>query len=147
MRFTFLFILLVIVIIVKTIADSGTGIGPIKTLKLDATIDKKMVEVGKKVFKAKCSQCHKIDKKYTGPQLLAVTKRRRPEWIMNMILNPMEMTAKDPTAKALKANMLLQMANQNIGEANARAILEFFRDNDKNLTPAQIQAVPDRSIK
>ena len=127
-------------------ADSGLGVGPIKSLKLDSKIDAKMVELGKKTFKMKCSQCHKIDKKYTGPQLLAVTKRRKPEWIMNMILNPLEMTAKDPTAKAMKAKLLTQMANQNIGEVNARAILEFFRDNDKNLTPDQIKAVIDHSL-
>ena len=126
-------------------ADSGLGIGPIKAVKLGAAIDPKMVELGKTTFKTKCSQCHKIEKKYTGPQLLAVTKRRKPEWIMNMILNPLEMTTKDPTAKALKTKLLLQMANQNVGEANARAILEFFRDNDKALTAAQIQAVPDHS--
>ncbi len=126
-------------------ADGDIGIGPIKSLPLDAKIDAKLAEEGKKVFKTKCSQCHKIDKKYTGPQLLAVTKRRKPEWIMNMILNPLEMTQKDPAAKAMKAKLLLQMANQNVGEKNARAILEFFRSNDANLTPAQIQAVPDTS--
>jgi hypothetical protein len=64
---------------------------------------------------------------------------------MNMILNPLEMTHKDPTAMALLNKLLVQMANQNVGETNARAILEFFRDNDKALTPAQVQAVPDLS--
>jgi mono/diheme cytochrome c family protein len=126
-------------------ADSGLGIGPIKVLKLPATIDKNMVELGKKTFKTKCSQCHKIEKRYTGPQLLAITKRRKPEWIMNMILNPQEMTKKDPTAQALLNKLLVQMANQNVGETNARAILEFFRDNDKALTEKEIQAVADLS--
>lgn len=122
-------------------ADSGMGVGPItKPLIIPATIDAKMVALGKSTFKTKCSQCHKIDKKYTGPKLLGVTKRRRPEWIMNMMLNPQEMTNKDPIAMKLKAKLLLQMANQNIGEVNARAILEFFRDNDKAVTEAAAAA-------
>lgn len=145
MRFMNVTLILSLLTSIIAFADSGIGIGPVTFVKIDAKIDQKMVELGKKTFKMKCSQCHKIDKKYTGPQLLAVTKRRKPEWIMNMILNPLEMTKKDPTAMAMQKKLLLQMANQNIGETNARAILEFFRDNDKNLTEQQIQAVPDHS--
>lgn len=145
MRFSRLLILATFVTSTGIFADSGIGIGPIKTVKVDGPIDASMVDLGKKTFKAKCSSCHKIEKKYTGPQLLAITKRRKPEWIMNMMLNPSEMTKNDPTAKALLAKLLVPMANQNIGETNARAILEFFRDNDKALTEAQIKAVPDMS--
>lgn len=126
-----------------TFANSDLGVGPIKSLKLNPAIDQKMVELGRNTFKIKCSQCHKIEKRFTGPALLAITKRRKPEWIMNMILNPLEMTKVDPIAKTLKTKLLLQMANQNVGEVNARAILEFFRDNDKALTEAQIKAIPD----
>lgn len=145
MRIFLFFVLLFSFFTVPSYADSGIGVGPIKVLKLPATIDPKLVELGKQMFKKKCSQCHKIEKKYTGPQLLAVTKRRKPEWIMNMILDPQKMTKEDPTAKALQAKLLVQMANQNVGEANARAILEFFRNNDKALTEKEIQAVPDLS--
>ena len=126
-------------------ADSGLGIGPIKSIKLGATIDQKMAELGKTTFKKNCSACHKIEKPYTGPQLLAITKRRKPEWIMNMILNPAEMTKQDPTATALLHKMLVQMADQHVGETNARAILEFFRNNDKALTAKEISAVKDLS--
>ena len=86
-----------------------------------------MVELGKKTFKMKCSQCHKIDKKYTGPQLLAVTKRRKPEWIMNMILNPMEMTQKDSMAKELLSIYYSQMLDNNLTIEEARSVLEFLR--------------------
>ena len=44
-----------------------------------------------------------------------------------MIMNPEEMVEKDPAAKALLAEYLAPMANQNITEEEARAILEFFR--------------------
>ena len=146
MRLTFLLLFIFIFQITQANAESGSGVGPIKVIKIGATIDQTMVELGKKTFKMKCSQCHKIEKKYTGPQLLAITKRRKPEWIMNMILNPLEMTHKDPTAMALLNKLLVQMANQNVGETNARAILEFFRKNDKALTDKEIQAVPDLSL-
>jgi hypothetical protein len=49
---------------------------------------------------------------------------------MNMILNPTEMTQKDPQAKALLAEHLTQMTNQNVEEKDARALLEYLRQND-----------------
>jgi mono/diheme cytochrome c family protein len=110
-------------------ADDGKGIGPIKTVTIGA-IDPKLVADGKKVFEAKCTACHNIETKKVGPALIGVTERRKPEWIMNMILNPGEMTQKDPTAKKLYSQLLVQMANQNAGQDGARAILEYFRDND-----------------
>ncbi len=110
--------------------DDGKGVGPIKEVKL-ADIDPKMAEEGKALFEAKCTACHKFsDQKYVGPGLKGVTKRRKPEWIENMILNPAEMTQKDPTAKDLLATHLTQMTNQNVAPEDARKILEFFRQGD-----------------
>ena len=59
-----------------------------------------------------------------------VTERRKPEWIMNMIINPEEMTKKDPTGQELLAEHLTQMTNQNLNEEDARKLLEYFRQND-----------------
>lgn len=110
--------------------DDGKGIGPVKEVKL-ADIDPKMAEEGKALFEAKCTACHKFsDQKYVGPGLKGVTKRRKPEWIENMILNPAEMTQKDPTAKELLATHLTQMTNQNVAPEDARKILEYFRQGD-----------------
>lgn len=105
------------------------GIGPIKTIEL-AALDAKMAGEGEKMFKEKCSACHKIEERYVGPALKEVTKRRTPEWIMNMILNPSEMTEKDPIAKELLAEYLSPMANQSLKEDEARKILEYFRSVD-----------------
>jgi hypothetical protein len=49
---------------------------------------------------------------------------------MNMVLNPVEMTQKDPTAQELLATYLTQMTFQNVSEEDARAILEYFRQLD-----------------
>ncbi|MCF6296566.1 MAG: c-type cytochrome [Flavobacteriaceae bacterium] len=105
------------------------GIGPIKSLKL-GEIDSKMVAKGKELYKANCTACHKFKKRFVGPLLNGITVRRSPEWIMNMILNPEEMSAKDPVAKALLAKYNAPMANQSLKEADARAILEYFRSRE-----------------
>lgn len=102
------------------------GIGPIKSITLEA-IDEGLAATGKEVFKTKCSACHKMSKRFVGPALAGVTERRTPEWIMNMILNPEEMVAKNPAAKQLLAEYLSPMANQSLTEAEARQILEYFR--------------------
>lgn len=111
-------------------ADDGKGIGPIKSVKL-GPINEEMAAKGKEVFEAKCTACHKVtDEKYVGPGLAGITERRKPEWIMNMILNPSEMTQKDPTAKKLLAEHLTQMVFQDVTEEETRAILEYFRQVD-----------------
>ncbi len=106
---------------------SNKGIGPISNVSL-GEIDQKMVAEGEAIFKAKCTACHKISKKFIGPALKGVTERRSPEWIMNMTMNPEEMIQKDPIAKVLLAEANgAPMANQNLTEEEARALLEYFR--------------------
>ena len=105
---------------------SDKGIGPISSVEL-AEIDPALAKTGEEVFTAKCSACHKIEKRFVGPALRGVTERRSPEWIMNMILNPDQMTKENPTAKKLLSEYLTQMANQNLSHDEARAVLEYFR--------------------
>ena len=111
--------------------DPELGIGPVDKVEISATIDEGMVTKGKQIFESKCLSCHKIDEKFVGPPLRGVTERRKPEWIMNQILNPEEMTKKDEVAKRLfhEYNMT-QMTFQNVTQDDARAILEYFRKLD-----------------
>lgn len=104
------------------------GVGPIQSLTL-GPIDDALVAKGEKIFSGTCSACHKMDTRYVGPPISGVTKRRTPEWIMNMILNPTVMTQQDDTAKALLATYMTQMS-VNATEPEARALLEFFRKHD-----------------
>lgn len=108
------------------------GIGPIKSLDVPETIDADLASKGSELFKNLCSACHKMDKKFIGPEIAGVTERRSPEWVMNMILNPQEMIQKDPIAKKLlvESNMAV-MANQGLTEDQARAIYEYFRQYDQ----------------
>lgn len=111
--------------------DDGKGVGPVKDLELSANIDDKLAMEGEAFYEAKCTACHRFtEERYVGPGLSGITKKRKPEWIMNMILNPQEMTQKDPTARELLAQYMTQMTNQNVSEPEARAILEFFRKKD-----------------
>jgi cytochrome c len=105
------------------------GIGPIKTIELAALNDDLAIE-GEALFNKMCTACHKMDARHVGPGLADVTNRRTPEWIMNMILNPDEMTKKDPDAYALIAEYIAPMANQSLTEEQSRAILEYFRKYD-----------------
>ncbi|MCF6308344.1 MAG: cytochrome c [Flavobacteriaceae bacterium] len=112
----------------KTYDLSNKGIGPIKSITLSADIDQAMATKGAEVYKAKCTACHKVEKKFIGPSPKGIFKKRSPEWIMNMILNPDEMVKKDPIAKALLMEYNgSPMANQNLTEEEARSVLEYFR--------------------
>ncbi|OGU35994.1 MAG: hypothetical protein A2068_13390 [Ignavibacteria bacterium GWB2_35_6b] len=111
-----------------TVFELDNGVGPIKEkLQISADIDKIMAESGKKIFDAKCVQCHKMDERYTGPALRDVTQRRSPEYVMNMVLNPQEMTQKHPEAKKLLAMYANQMTFQNVTQEDTRALLEYLR--------------------
>lgn len=109
------------------------GIGPIKSVEL-GDISEPLVKQGEEVFKAKCTACHKMEKRYIGPALVGITERRTPEWIMNMILNPDEMVMKDPHARQLLMEYAAPMANQSLTEPEARQLLEYFRANKEPTT-------------
>ena len=104
------------------------GIGPVtEPIKLDDEIDEEMAERGKEVFRTKCSACHKMEERYVGPPLADVTEKRSPAYIINMIMNPQEMTKKHPEARAMLQEYMNQMTYQNVKQEDARAIVEYLR--------------------
>ena len=102
------------------------GVGKIKSISL-GEIDQATVTEGETIFKAKCTACHKISKRFVGPGLKGITERRTPEWIMNMILDPELMVKENEIAKQLLIEYSAPMANQGLTEDEARKILEYFR--------------------
>ncbi|MCX7878762.1 MAG: cytochrome c, partial [Ignavibacteria bacterium] len=109
---------------------SELGIGPVKEeMKLEP-INDQLVTKGKQIFDSKCISCHRFDVRLVGPPLKDITKRRRPEWIMNMMLNPVEMTQKDKVAKELFTQYMIQMTFQDVSYDDARAMLDYFRAID-----------------
>jgi mono/diheme cytochrome c family protein len=113
-------------------ADQSKGVGPVSSVDVGAGIDQALADQGKNIFEGKCAACHKLNERYVGPALSGVTERRKPEWIMNMILNPQEMVQKNDTAQALLATFMTQMPNQNLTQEEARAMLEYFRLADSD---------------
>ena len=110
----------------KEVSKKISTYGAIKSVSLKE-IDQHLANQGQELFEMKCSACHKINDRYIGPALMGVTMRRTPEWIMNMILDPIGMVQNDPAAKKLLAEYGAPMANQSLAQKDARAILEYFR--------------------
>jgi mono/diheme cytochrome c family protein len=97
-------------------------------MSFDDTIDQDLASKGEATFKQKCTACHMPARKLIGPAMSGIFKRRSPEWVMNMLLNPTEMLKQDPIAKALlKEYNNVMMLNQNLSEEEARAISEYLR--------------------
>ncbi len=104
------------------------GVGPIKSVSLDAEVNQEMATKGADVFKKMCTACHRTNKKFVGPSPQNILERRTPEWVMNMILDPEKMIKEDPLARELLIEFNgSPMANQNLSEEDARAVLEYFR--------------------
>jgi len=101
--------------------------GRITKVDIGPNIDEVMVKAGHDVFETKCSACHKMDERYVGPPLGAVTTRRPPEYVMNMILDTETMVRNDDTVKCLLQEYLVQMPNQSVDEKDARNVLEYLR--------------------
>ncbi len=111
--------------------DPNRGEGKFTNVELGATLDASKAELGDKVFQVKCSSCHKLtDEKLVGPGWAGVTKRYKPEWIMNFITNTDAMIDKDPKMQAQLEICLVRMPNQNLSDDDARSLLEFMRKND-----------------
>lgn len=108
---------------------TNKGIGPIAEIKLDS-LNPTLSGEGKLLFEQKCITCHRFDIKLNGPSLKGVTRRRTPEWMMNMMINPTEMTQKDPIAKDIFEKLMIPMVFQDVNKDQARALLEYLRQMD-----------------
>ncbi len=107
---------------------NSLGVGPITSPLTLGALDNDLAMKGKKLYEAKCTACHKPDKKYIGPAPKGILERRNPAWVMNMILDPERMIKEDPTAKKLLMEFNgTPMANQSLTKEEARSILEYFR--------------------
>ena len=115
----------------EVIANPTKGIGAVKNVTLKTPLEQERVGRGLAIYEMKCAACHKLtDQRLVGPGWKDVTKRRAPEWIMNMATNVDVMLEKDPEAQKLLELCLVRMPNQNISVGDARDILEYMRQND-----------------
>ena len=104
------------------------GVGVITSITLSEEPDQALVDTGRQIFELKCTACHKPAEKFIGPAPKDILKRRTPEWVMNMILDPERMVKEDSLAKDLFMEYNgVPMANQGLTREEARAVLEYFR--------------------
>ena len=112
-------------------ANEGKGFGQVKDVTLNTPLEQERIPRGKAIYEMKCQACHRLDdQRVVGPGWKDVTKRRKPEWIMNMVTNVDVMLDKDPEAQKLLELCLTRMPNQNVSVGDARDVLEFMRQND-----------------
>jgi mono/diheme cytochrome c family protein len=118
------------------------GIGPIKEKITLAPINPVKVKMGEEIFNLKCAACHKIDERFVGPSQRYTADRRTPEYILNMMLNPDEMTKKHPTGQKMLAEYLAPMTNMNLKMEDAYLVLEYLRALAKEGHEKNIPAIP-----
>ena len=108
------------------------GIGPIKKPIELKKIDTNNVNEGERIFKIKCTPCHKLDSDFIGPALGHIIDLKSPEYILNMIINPVDMTLYHPIARQQAEKYGSQMTFQNVKLNNAFKILDYLRYENKN---------------
>jgi cytochrome c len=107
--------------------NKDKGIGPFKSVTLQP-VDKAKAKSGLSVFTSKCILCHELDINKVGPPLRNVVKTYSPEFILNMIVNPLEMQKNNATVKELlKKYNNVPMPDQKISEQDALNILDYLR--------------------
>lgn len=112
-------------------ASDGKGVGQVTEVTLNTPLEQERLGRGKAIYEMKCQACHRLDdQRVVGPGWKDVTRRRKPEWIMNMITNVDVMLEKDAEAQKLLELCLTRMPNQNVSVGDARDVLEFMRQND-----------------
>jgi len=107
--------------------DSGPRAG-------EQPVDQGLARNGEVLFTTKgCVACHGFGRKITCPDLNGVPMQRTAAWMEQQILHPEVMTRQDPIARALLSQYKLQMPNQKVQPAEAKALIEFIKK--KNGSP------------
>ena len=106
--------------------STSKGIGPVKEWKL-GPVDAALASKGKRVYNAQCIICHMYDKKKIGGPLRDIAKQRTPEYVINKMLNPVEMAERDPDNIPARKAYTISMPELTITEGEARAVYEYLR--------------------
>lgn len=112
-----------------TAPSDSKGVGPVKEYEVKP-FDADLATKGEALFTSRCAVCHRIDTKLIGPALQGVTERRTPEWILNMILDPLGMQKSDPVAKALLDEYKTPMTDLGLTQEEAESVYEYLRQVD-----------------
>lgn len=90
--------------------------------------DEATILSGQKVWDGRgCGGCHKYGEKLVGPDMQGLLSRRSVPWVERMILFPEEMTKRDPEAKKLLGQLMVQMPKQGVTEAEIVPLLAYIK--------------------
>jgi len=95
-------------------------------------VDPKVAE-GKKIFKANCAACHKMEGKLVGPGLKGITEKRSKEWLHSWIKDSSAfIKSGDSDAKAIfeEFNKMPMMAFPQLKDKDIDALLSYFAVGD-----------------
>ncbi len=112
------------------------------------TVDPKVAE-GKKLFKANCAACHKMEGKLVGPGLKGVTERREREWLHAWIKdNNAFRKSGDAIAKQVfeENNKMPMTAFPQLSESDIDALLAYFKVGDVKKVVANTTADVEEDV-
>lgn len=102
---------------------------------------------GKEVFKQNCSACHSIGKgKLVGPDLEGIHTKRSEEWILSFVKNAQAFGEKDADAKTLITEYGYPMPNQNVNDAEIKAIIRYIAESSPATTASVEETEPVEEI-
>ena len=111
--------------------NPSVGVGDFMDFKIEEGLNSEMAIKGKELYDSKCASCHSLKNDViVGPGWSGVTERRQLGWLMNMMTNTTEMLEKDPELKKQIEKYKVQMPELSTTDEDARAILEYMRQND-----------------
>ena len=94
---------------------------------------------GEQIFRTRCASCHSITGTELagalGPDLLGVTRKREPQWLLDWLKAPDQMLKKkDPIAMALyKQYNKLAMPNMRLNKEEALSLLDYMADETQRI--------------
>jgi len=108
---------------------NSVGPGSASSQSYDNAVSVSGVAAGEQLYRTRCASCHTIGGgDGLGPDLLAVSSRRSPEWLARWIREPDKMLSEgDPIATAQMAQYRgLPMPNLKLAEKDVAALMGFI---------------------
>lgn len=103
-------------------------------------------EPGQVLFKKICAPCHTVGvTDHIGPDLLGVTDRRDPKWLVEMIMNPARLRAnRDPILADLDAKFKgVRMPNLGLSASDASDLISYLAS--KTVQIEELRAQPEET--
>jgi len=107
---------------------------------------------GEQIFRTRCASCHSVTGNELagalGPDLLGVTRKREPQWLLDWLKAPDQMLKKkDPIAIALyKQYNNLAMPNMRLNKEEALALLDYIDDETRRIAGKIEPIIPENPV-